>query len=328
MADVANVGLYNLRWRDNLDTCRKAIELASQAGDSHVEVLARYTAALSCLALGDPENMRRHTDSIMPLAERLRDRFWMAGALRCQESICRYKGDWSGARKLNEQGLSVASFEPRTLCNRALLEYESGEFVQGEIYLNRLLELMRSTPTGPSLEYAYPAAVIMLVSRISGRNDWPEIAKEAAEYCVSSPYVTPYVDAIARIGLGLLAVSDGEARLAEEQYDALEPVGGTMLLFPSIAGDRLLGLLGHTMGKLDQSAENFEDALAFCRKAGFRPELAWTCCDYADVLGERDGEGDHAKATSLLDESLAISSELGMRPLMERVLSRREILGA
>ncbi len=30
---------------------------------------------------------------------------------------------------------------------------------------------------------------------------------------------------------------------------------------------------------------------------------------------------------SLLDESLAISSELGMRPLMERVLSRREVLG-
>ncbi len=31
---------------------------------------------------------------------------------------------------------------------------------------------------------------------------------------------------------------------------------------------------------------------------------------------------------SLLDESLAISSELGMGPLMERVLSRRDILGA
>ncbi len=34
------------------------------------------------------------------------------------------------------------------------------------------------------------------------------------------------------------------------------------------------------------------------------------------------------KAMALLDESPAISSELGMRPLMERVLSRREILGA
>ena len=72
----------------------------------------------------------------------------------------------------------------------------------------------------------------------------------------------------------------------------------------------------------------FEDALAFCRKAGYRPELAWTCRDYADALRERDGPGDKEKAVAVLDESLAISSELGMRPLMERVLCRREILKA
>ncbi len=48
----------------------------------------------------------------------------------------------------------------------------------------------------------------------------------------------------------------------------------------------------------------------------------------ADTLLQRNEPGDREKATSLLDESLAISSELGMRPLMERVLSRREILGA
>jgi len=82
------------------------------------------------------------------------------------------------------------------------------------------------------------------------------------------------------------------------------------------------------MQNLDQAAAHFEDALAFCRKAGYRPELAWACCDFADALRERNNEGDQANATSLLDESLAISSELGMRPLMERVLSRREILGA
>ena len=68
--------------------------------------------------------------------------------------------------------------------------------------------------------------------------------------------------------------------------------------------------------------------LAFCRKGGYRPELAWTCSDYAGILRERDSEGDRAKAIGLLDESLAISSELGMRPLMERVLLHREILGA
>lgn len=35
---------------------------------------------------------------------------------------------------------------------------------------------------------------------------------------------------------------------------------------------------------------------------------------------------NRAKANALLDESLAISTQLGMRPLMERVLSRQEIL--
>ena len=40
------------------------------------------------------------------------------------------------------------------------------------------------------------------------------------------------------------------------------------------------------------------------------------------------GPSDYEKAVALLDESLAISSELGMRLLMERVLSRREILKA
>ena len=63
-----------------------------------------------------------------------------------------------------------------------------------------------------------------------------------------------------------------------------------------------------------------EDAVDFCRKAGFRPELAWTCCNFADTLREKNGQGDRAEAVSLLDESLAISNELGMRPLMERVL--------
>ena len=92
--------------------------------------------------------------------------------------------------------------------------------------------------------------------------------------------------------------------------------------------DRLLGLLSQTMGNRDQAMAHFEDALVSCHKAGYRPELAWSCCDYADALRERGGEGDRARAMALLDESLAISRELGMRPLMERVLSRREILRA
>ena len=91
---------------------------------------------------------------------------------------------------------------------------------------------------------------------------------------------------------------------------------------------RLLGLLSQTVGIVGQAANHFEDELEFCREAGYRPELAWTCCDYAGTLQKGDAEGDRAKAITLLDEALTISSELGMRPLTARVLSRREILKA
>ena len=112
------------------------------------------------------------------------------------------------------------------------------------------------------------------------------------------------------------------------QYAELTQTAGTMLLFPTFAVDRIIALLAQTIGNLDDAKAHFEDSLTFCRKAGYQPELAWTCCDYADFLQERNGEGDRVKSASLLDESLTIAGQLNMRPLMERVLSRREILKA
>ena len=50
-----------------------------------------------------------------------------------------------------------------------------------------------------------------------------------------------------------------------------------------ISIDRLLGLLAHTIGKMDDAASHFEDALAFCRRAGYRPELAWASVPLDEV---------------------------------------------
>ena len=79
-------------------------------------------------------------------------------------------------------------------------------------------------------------------------------------------------------------------------------------------------------GQDEQAMDHFGDALAFCEPAGYRPEYAFAASDYANALLQRNNAEDRAKAMILLDESLAISSELGMRPLMERVISRRDML--
>jgi len=269
-----------------------------------------------------------HTSPMLALAERLRDRWWLSSALVFNGLVSYVKGDWQAARDFDDRGLAVSSMDARLLAHLVMLEYQVGNFSQGEALLGRLLEAPGLTAPGPSVPYGQLAQVIPLVAHITGVADSFDDAQAAAETVLSSPSATPLLASIARTGLGLIAVQRGDIAAAGEQYDALEFRRGSMLPMSLIAVDRVLGLLSVTLSRLDLAMAHFEDALTFCRKAGYGPELAWTCCDYADALRERDGEGDRAKAMALLDESLAISSELGMRPLMERVLSRREVLKA
>ncbi|MFQ6028202.1 MAG: LuxR C-terminal-related transcriptional regulator, partial [Dehalococcoidia bacterium] len=107
------------------------------------------------------------------------------------------------------------------------------------------------------------------------------------------------------------------------QYATLESLRGTISV-PLIADGRLLGLLAQTMGNRDEAIVHFEDALDRCRKAGYRPELAWTCHDYADALLQHATASNNDKARALLDEALSISIELGMGPLLERVIALQE----
>ena len=167
---------------------------------------------------------------------------------------------------------------------------------------------------------------IPAIARITGITNRLEIARDAAEEVLSKHPSIPLVAMYATAGLAMLAVQEGGQSAAEKHYAGLLGQRGTMMWTVSSV-DRLLGLLAHTMRNLALAVSHFEEALAFCRNAGYSPELAWTCCDYADTLLQRNSTEDRAKASALLDESLGISNELGMRPLEERVRSHQGILG-
>jgi tetratricopeptide (TPR) repeat protein len=266
---------------------------------------------------------------MLALAEKLRIRYWLTSALWRNENLSRLAGDWRVARDCSDRGLAVSPTDSRLLHTRALLEYEVGDFRLGEVYLERLLEGMRLVAPGPNVPYVCGAITIPMVARITGVVDRRfDVAAAAAETILSSPSATPAVTMFARVGLALLAVQRGNVGAIGEQYAALESRQGTMVDGGIAAADRLLGLMAQTMRNLDQAVAHFEGALVFCRKAGYRPELAWTCCDYGDALLQRNRPGDREQANALLTEALSLSRELGMRPLMERVLSRREILKA
>jgi tetratricopeptide (TPR) repeat protein len=217
----------------------------------------------------------------------------------------------------------AAPFDARHLYLRAELEYKVGDFDQGEIFKERLVEALRMTPSGGTLPLSRSAMMTWALASTREGLINPDTTEKAAESAASSLSTTPLDATLARVCLGLTAAEQGDVAAAGRHYDVLESKRDSMPFSSAASVDRLLGLLTHVIGKFDDASTHFEEALAFSRKAGYRPELAWTCCDYADTLLQRNGPSDPEKAMSLLDESLAISTELGMRPLMERVISRQ-----
>ena len=151
-----------------------------------------------------------------------------------------------------------------------------------------------------------------------------QAAAGLGEAALALPAEHPYRTTVARLGLALSAIREGDLEAVKKYYDALRSAPSMMLLL--ISTDRVRGLMAAAMGEPDQAITHFEGALTLTRRGGYRPELAWTCCDYADVLLQRDGPGDGPKAASLLSESLAIAQDLGMRPLTQRIEACRERL--
>ena len=88
----------------------------------------------------------------------------------------------------------------------------------------------------------------------------------------------------------------------------------------------LAGMVSKTCGQLDDAAEYLDESLSNSRETKQPPAIALNSGELAAVLLERDAPGDHDRAVELQDE--AIATEFGMKPLLERVLSQREILKA
>ncbi|MCH8063667.1 MAG: hypothetical protein IH861_14325, partial [Chloroflexi bacterium] len=344
VANSGNTDSLHHHWQECLNKSLRAIELTGLVDDPHSKLRAHLWAAYSLYVMGEPDRASAHASELVKTAEALRDQVWLARSLSPSTAVAAMKGDWEAVRRLSDQELAVSPREPQVNCSRVIIEYESGNFGAGEAFLIRLMQFSGALSLR---DEAIKACIIPLVSRITGRADRFDLAEAAASECLSSPLSVPRTATLARVGLALMAMERGDAEAAKEQYAALESRKGEASIFVLFSYDRILGLLAQTMGNLNDSAGHFDDALTFCRRAGYVTELAWSLCDYADMLLERSNsvrpelvEGRHGstgsprtdenrtKAVAMLDESLAISTELGMRPLMERVLSRREILKA
>jgi len=304
----------------------RAIGLAQQIRDTYSELIAHYYTGHIFRAIGNSEEGLKHAHAALTLAENLRDRYWLAGTLRDSQMDCQLRGEWNTAREVSERGLSVSPMDPRLLRMRTMLEYQVGEFEQGELYLELSLEVMRQSIPSTGPQYSSPIQTIPRIVLITGEINLLTVAEEAFADMISSPSGRGDFQGAMQGFRPLVSIIRKDIEAASEQYIGLRSLRDLML--GDTPRDRILGLLACTAGDLDSAIQHFEDALAFCRRAGYRPELAWCCSDYADTLLQRNNPGDANKARILLDDSLAISTELCMRPLKDLVLSRLDTLAS
>ena len=106
---------------------------------------------------------------------------------------------------------------------------------------------------------------LSVAAQITGNDEWLPVVEARAQHNLSLA-AGLYSNAMAWVGLALIAVQRGDTASAQEQYDALAQVPGIMVFY--IGTDQVLGLLSVTLGRLDQAVTHFEDSLDFCRKAG------------------------------------------------------------
>ena len=99
-------------------------------------------------------------------------------------------------------------------------------------------------------------------------------------------------------------------------YDLLLPWGAlNAVAVPEVSLDsasRPLGMLATRLGRLEDAARHFEDAMEMNERMGARPGLAHTQHDQARMLHLRDGPGDRDRSRELLEAAVAGYRELGM----------------
>jgi class 3 adenylate cyclase len=77
------------------------------------------------------------------------------------------------------------------------------------------------------------------------------------------------------------------------------------------------------MGRREEAARHFEDALAMNARMGTRQALARTQVEYADLLLARGGPGDRATALEMLRQALDTARDLGMKLVVERAIAAK-----
>jgi tetratricopeptide (TPR) repeat protein len=88
-----------------------------------------------------------------------------------------------------------------------------------------------------------------------------------------------------------------------------------------------MGAAAALLGRPDEARKYYQEAIKVCREIGFRPELALTRLQLAELLLEHYPD-EKKEALDHLDFAIKEFQDMKMQPSLERALRHKEILKA
>ena len=330
LVGAASINLWHLNDELATEQALRATRLAEDSQNLSDSARANQYAAWALAVGGNAKQARKHMEQARAVTQRLGSKFFLSDAAYFSGIVEATVGNWGEARLYSKMALDAQPNHPRNLVFAASTELEVGEY---EIGNNFLTTINRKDINLSMLLHTVYALIKPM--RMPGYESPFSVDLDGLEQRLAFIFEsgTPIERMFAHRGLAFLAIKNHDSELAKTQYDALTELKspGYFCSTPTTAPihpDRVLGLLASLLGEDQTSVNHFNTALVECRKAEFGPELAWTCSDYAETLIERGNPADGDKITELQDEAISITTELEMKPLLQRVLAQRDILKA
>ncbi len=309
------------RLRESAEVAAAVLDLVAQKPDSAAEWRAQISLGWAAYCTGDLESALEHVDRAKQLSLDSKNLRMQEVAWWVQQNILVARGDWDGA---------ISEYDDFNISRDVGFGIEVTREVKywmTETSSNPEKDLQRFA----DIKYATNLAAPVLLGPLrDSQTKYLSVIYKGAEIPgeIRGRYTSSGYN-VWTFGNTLLdaakMICTGNTQPDSSVVSYLEKCE---VRYWNLSVDRVLAGLALTAADVLRAIDHFEAALQLCRRGGYRVERAWTCSEYSEMLLDRNAPGDREKATELQDEAIAIAQELGMRPLLERVLAQREILKA
>ena len=325
-------------WRpDRLDErlviARDMVALAERTGDLEGELQGRNWLVTDLFEAGEMELLDAAIDEYEQLANELRLRAYEWYAPLWRGAIAALRGELAAAEPKLREAVRIGTLAGDRnveLADQVRLGIHAmhGDFAA----MYRSFVPMAEPKIGSSPASLSFRCGVAFFAAGSGRE---AEARDHLEHIAAHgfdrlPFDVNWLETIGTLGeaCAMLKDADRAARL----YTLLLPYAGRLAV---VAGralaswgavDRHLGVIATAMSRWEDAERHFEAALRENERLGFRPWLAWTRYQYAQMLSAPGSPGDRDRTGELLTGAAALASELALDGLQQRIARLSESL--